>query len=230
MNRMSFNSEFLVEVLTLTPSSGFTLMDLIYQHWGQAPTAAFLLSITPVGFIGGSGTLLTYASQIAAFARDGGFPWHERVAYVHPRLNLPIYSVAVLGAGTFLILIISLSPEASSIIYSLSVVTSLITFVIPITFRVFAGDRWVPGPWNLGRWSIPVHITAIVTQAYLITMECFPTTREWTIDTFNYNFALTAAAILISCGLYWTVGRKSYKGLNLEALEEWRRDQAAHAE
>ncbi|KUL83431.1 hypothetical protein ZTR_10962 [Talaromyces verruculosus] len=210
--------------------SGFPLMDLIYQHWGQAPTAAFLLSITPVGFIGGSGTLLTYASQIAAFARDGGFPWHERVAYVHPRLNLPIYSIAILGTGTFLILIIFLSPEASSIIYSLAVVSSLITFVIPITFRVFAGDRWIPGPWNLGRWSIPVHIAAVVTQTYLITMECFPTTREWTIDTLNYNFALTAAAILISCGLYWTVGRKNYKGLNLEALEEWRRDQSAHAE
>ncbi|RMZ42214.1 amino acid transporter [Aspergillus flavus] len=210
--------------------SGYPLMNLIYEHWGHAPTSAYFLFITPVGFIGGSGTLLTYASQIAAFARDGGFPWHERVAYVHPRLNLPIYSLAILGIGTFLVLIIALSPAASSIIYSLSVVTGLITFIVPIFFRIFAGDRWVPGPWNLGRWSIPIHIAAVVTQMYLIIMECFPTARAWTVETFNYNFALTVGAMLISCGLYWSVGRRNFKGLDLEALEAWRRHHAAYAE
>uniref|UniRef100_A0A093VEJ9 Putative amino-acid permease n=1 Tax=Talaromyces marneffei PM1 TaxID=1077442 RepID=A0A093VEJ9_TALMA len=202
--------------------NGYPLMDLIYQHWGQAFTATFLLFIALVGIIGGSGTLLTYAGQIAAFARDGGFPWHERVAYVHPRLNLPIYSVAILGTGTFLVLIVSLSPKASSIMYSIAVVTGLITFLIPVSFRIFAGDRWVPGPWNLGRWSMTVHITTVITQVYLMIMECFPTTPNWTVDTFNYAFALTAAAVVISCGLYWTVGRKNYKGLNLDALEVWR--------
>ncbi|OOO08599.1 hypothetical protein OAory_01098950 [Aspergillus oryzae] len=209
---------------------GYPLMNLIYEHWGHAPTSAYFLFITPVGFIGGSGTLLTYASQIAAFARDGGFPWHERVAYVHPRLNLPIYSLAILGIGTFLVLIIALSPAASSIIYSLSVVTSLVTFIVPIFFRIFAGDRWVPGPWNLGRWSIPIHIAAVVTQVYLIIMECFPTARAWTVETFNYNFALTLGAMLISCGLYCSVGRRNFKGLDHEALEAWRRHHAAYAE
>lgn len=217
-------SEILIKI------RGYPLFNLVLDHWGQAATSAFFLVVTPVGFFGGSGTLLTYASQIAAFARDGGFPWHEHVAYVHPRLNLPVYSLAILATGTFLILIIALSPEASSVIYSLSVVTGLITFVVPVIFRIFAGDRWVPGPWNLGRWSIPIHVITVVTQIYFIIVECFPPERAWTWATFNYNFALTFGATLISVALYLGGGRKTYKGLDMAALESWRRHAAQRTE
>ncbi|RAK84384.1 hypothetical protein BO79DRAFT_275719 [Aspergillus costaricaensis CBS 115574] len=207
-------------------TSGYPLFTVVFDHLGEAASLTLFSIVVPVGFIGGSGTLLTYASQIAAFSRDGGFPWHERMAYIHPRLNLPIYALSLLGAGTFLVLIIALSPKASSIIYSLSVVSSLVTFIIPIFFRIVAGNRWVPGPWSLGRWSIPIHTLAVVTQLYLIIMECFPPERAWTAETFNYNFALTVGAFLIACGFYWGMGRKTYRGLDMEALEAWRRNHA----
>ncbi|CAI7590653.1 unnamed protein product [Penicillium crustosum] len=112
---------------------------------------------------------------------------------------------------------------ASSIIYSLSVVAGLITYVIPIFFRIFAGDRWIPGPFNLGRWSIPVHIFTVISQIYIVTMECFPLNRKWTAATMNYNFAVGLAALLLSIILYVFYGRKNYKGLNFEALASWRR-------
>ncbi|KAJ6016842.1 hypothetical protein N7451_000221 [Penicillium sp. IBT 35674x] len=207
-------------------ATGYPLMSLVVQHWGKGLSAAFFLFVAPVGFIGGSGTLLTYASQIAAFARDGGFPWAERISYIHPRLNLPIYAIGLLGFGTFLVLLVSLSSAASSIIYSLSVVASLITYIIPIAFRIFAGDRWVPGPFDLGKWSIPIHITAVITQAYLIIMECFPPNKNWDASTMNYNFAVTILAILFSSILYVFCGKENFRGLDAEALEGWRRHHA----
>lgn len=182
-----------------------------------------------MGFIGGSGTLLTYASQIAAFARDGGFPYSEYISYVHPRLNLPIYSIIMLSIGTFLVLLFALSSAASSIIYSLSVVAGLITFIIPIWFRIFAGNRWVPGPFNLGQWSIPVHLFAAISQIYIIIMECFPPYHQWDGSTMNYNFAVTIGAILVSCILYIFVGKHNYKGLNIEYLEIRTRNQEARS-
>lgn len=185
--------------------------------------------VAPVGFIGGSGTLLTYASQIAAFARDGGIPYSETLAYVHPRLNLPIYSIGFLSAGTFLILLLGLSEEASSIIYSLSVVAGALTFIWPVFFRLFPKDRWIPGPFNLGRWSIPVHGFTIISQLYLIIMECFPPYRQWTGATMNYNFAVTLGAISIAGVLYMTVGKNSYKGLNMEVLAARQRDHGIRA-
>lgn len=209
-------------------SRGYPLFNLVIAHWGETISAAFFLVVSPVGFIGGSGTLLTYASQIAAFARDGGLPLHEKFSYVHPRLNIPIFSIGLLGTGTFLILLFALSSAASSIIYSLSVVAGAITFITPIFFRIFAGDRWIPGPFNLGRWSIPVHSFALVSQLYIIVMECFPPYRKWTTSTMNYNFAVTTVAVLISCVLYLTVGRKNFTGLNMEALDLWRSQHGRH--
>jgi amino acid transporter len=63
-------------VLMTIPSRGYPLFNLVIAHWGETISAAFFRVVSPVGFIGGSGTLLTYASQIAAFARDGGLPFH----------------------------------------------------------------------------------------------------------------------------------------------------------
>ncbi|KAL3447773.1 amino acid/polyamine transporter I [Aspergillus insuetus] len=206
-----------------TDLTGYPLFMLILEHWGQKLSSAFFLSMAPVGFLGGSGMLLIYANQIAAFARDGGLPFSDRILYVHPRLNIPTYSVAFLAVGTCLFLLLSLSEEASTIIYSLAVVASLITFVLPIAFRIFAGNRWVPGRFSLGRWSIPVHVLSLLIQFYLIIMECFPPEKAWTVMTFNYNSIVTIAAGLLSCVLYVVYGRKHYKGLNVEALAAWRR-------
>lgn len=209
--------------------SGYPLMDMVVEHWGRTIASAFFLFITPVGFIGGSGTLLTYASQIAAFARDGGFPWAAHFAYVHPRLNLPIYSLGMLSIGTFLVLLLSLSSEASTIIYSLSVIASLITYIIPIGFRIFAGDRWVAGPFDLGRWSIPIHVLAFISQSYMIVMQCFPPQKEWDATTLNYNFAITLLAAIFSCLLYIFYGKKHFKGLDTEAVSNWRRHHLANS-
>ncbi|KAL3482720.1 amino acid/polyamine transporter I [Aspergillus germanicus] len=206
-----------------TDPTGYPLYMLILEHWGQKLISAFLFSMVPVGFLGGSGSLLIYANQIAAFARDGGLPFSDLILYVHPRINIPIYSVGFLSLGTCLFLLISLSEQASTIIYSLAVVASLITFVLPILFRIFAGNRWVPGRFSLGRWSIPVHVLSLVSQVYLIVMECFPPEKAWTIMTLNYNSIVTIAAALLSCLLYVVYGRKHYRGLNVEALAAWRR-------
>lgn len=205
--------------------SGYPLFDLLIEHWGYKLAAAFFLAITPFGILGGSGTIVTYASQLAAFARDGGLPFREKLTFVHERINLPMYSVLALGIGTFLILLLALSEEASAIIYSLAVFSSIFTYMIPVALRIFAGDRWIQGPWNLGRWSMPIHVFCLLSQIYLLVMEAFPSYRAWTWDSMNYSWALTVACILISLVMYVFMG-KSYTGVNQEALSHWREEEA----
>lgn len=201
--------------------SGYPLVTLIADHWGAPLSGAFFFFALPVGLLGGSGTLVTYASQLAAFARDGGLPYGAKFASVHARLDQPVYSTALLVVGTCLVLLFALSEEASTIIYSLSVVTGLVTFLLPIALRIFAGDRWVPGPFNLGRWSVPVAIFTVFSQMYLIVMECFPESRDFDVTTMNWNSVLTVGSFLISLALYYVIG-KDYKGPNQEALAHWR--------
>ncbi|KAJ5552469.1 hypothetical protein N7494_001847 [Penicillium frequentans] len=197
--------------------SGYPLYQLLIDHWGQQKSAAFLLFIAPFSTFGGSGMLLTYSTQIAAFARDGGLPFAKHLTYVNQRLSLPVNAVLVLAAGTSLILLISLSTSAKEIIYSLTVLCGLINAAIPVGLRLFAGDRWVPGPWNYGRWSKPIHALAVISQVYFIIMESFPLYKSWDINTFNYNWAVTVSIIILSCLLYVTWG-KSFPGIPLEAF------------
>ena len=194
---------------------------IIADHWGQTLTAAYFFIGLPVGLFGGSGTLVTYAAQMAAFARDGGFPYKEKFSSVHPRLNQPIYTLALLVSGTSCILLFALSEKASSIIYSLSVVTGLVTFILPIILRLMAGSKWTPGPFSLGRYSYPNAVFAVLYTTYMIIMECFPTSPEFDAASMNYNSVLTVAAFAFSLGLYWFIGGK-FSGPDQEALQRWR--------
>jgi hypothetical protein len=195
---------------------GYYFYTLLLDHWGQQKTSAFLLFIAPFSTFGGSGMLLTYATQVAAFARDGGLPFSPLLTRVNSRLNLPLNAVGALSIGTALILLISLSESAKQIIYSLAVLCSLLNSAIPVGLRLFVPrDRWIPGPWNLGRWSRPIHAFAFLSQVYFMVMESFPLIKAWdAATTFNFNWVVTLAVVCVSVVIYLAWG-KNYAGIPL---------------
>ena len=45
-------------------------------------------------------------------------------------------------------------PLAVGALFSIGAIAAFVAFTIPISIRVFfVGDRFRPGPWNLGRYS-----------------------------------------------------------------------------
>lgn len=49
------------------------------------------------------------------------------------------------------------------------------SFAVPISIRVlFVGDRFRPGPWNLGKYSIACGTVACSFVALMIPVLCFP--------------------------------------------------------
>jgi hypothetical protein len=48
-------------------------------------------------------------------------------------------------------------------------------FTIPICIRVFfVGNRFRPGPWNLGKLSIPIGALASTFVALMVPILCLP--------------------------------------------------------
>lgn len=48
-------------------------------------------------------------------------------------------------------------------------------FTIPIFIRVFfVGNRFRPGPWNLGKFSIPIGVFASGFVALMVPILCLP--------------------------------------------------------
>ncbi|KAK6382391.1 GABA/polyamine transporter [Exophiala oligosperma] len=203
--------------------SGYPLFTMIQTHFGTKCTAAFLLIPACVTGLGGSAQTLSYGSQIAAFARDGGVPFSNVLSRVDQRVNMPVPAILSLGVASCLVLLFALSSVASQIIYSLSTIAYLLTMGLPNWLRLFAGDRWVPGPFNYGRWSKPIYLLAGLGQLWLAVMESFPPEREWTASTLNYSWCLTLGVIIFAMILYRFLG-KNYTGPDFEALEHYRHD------
>ncbi|KAH7125798.1 amino acid/polyamine transporter I [Dactylonectria macrodidyma] len=207
-----------IETAAMDPT-GFPVYTVILEHWGTKLGTAFLMVSMSTVALGGSSYLFTASSSLAAFARDGGLPASHIFERIHERTNLPLAACGLVSVGGFLILLFSLSTQAGSIIYSLAVIAIFVMYAVPMVLRITAGSRFVPGPFYLGKCSIPVHSFAILTIIYMIIMESFPTTPHWTASTFNYNW-IVALCVYGCCGIMWiVVGRKAYKGPDLAALD-----------
>ncbi|KAG7438650.1 putative amino-acid permease [Fusarium oxysporum f. sp. raphani] len=202
--------------------AGYAAFNLLIDRWGLKVAGAFLVIIFLNTSIGGAAVLVMMSCQTAAFARDGGMLFNDKLSYVSPRSNMPIYTTMFLTIGVMLMLCLGFSPIASETIYSLAVIAVMVLYALPMIFRVFDNGRWVPGPRNMGRFSKPVHVLGFLTVVYMMIMECFPPQGNWTGATLNYNLAVFLGAVLLSTLLWFSHGSRSYKGVNQEMLRAWR--------
>ncbi|WXC58423.1 hypothetical protein SNK03_004322 [Fusarium graminearum] len=202
--------------------SGYPAFTLIINHWGENLAFAFLPIVIVNSVLGGASVLFMVSCQTAAFARDGGLVFNDKLAHVWIYSNMPIYSNVLVTNGGDILLFLAMSPMASSIIYSLAVIAVMLMYALPMSFRVFHGGRWVPGPWNYGRFSIPIHVYSIISILYITILECFPPMANWTGATFNYNWVVLIFALFLSGVLWMFKVSYTYKGVDQEALDAWR--------
>lgn len=100
--------------------------------------------------------------------------------------------------------------------YATDATTNVISaFTTPIFIRVFfVGNRFRPGPWNLGRLSIPTGTIASAFVILMVPILCFPgvTGADLTVDDMNWTAVVYGVPMLLVC-IWWVVSaRKWFKG------------------
>jgi len=100
-----------------------------------------------------------------------------------------------------------------------------IAYVLPTFLRLLAGRSFRPGPWNLGRWSVPIGTIAVVWVVFICIMLMMPQLSPGglglkKIDALNY--APIAVGVVIGfAGIYWLVSaRKWFKGPKVQGSTE----------
>ena len=161
--------------------------------------------------------LLTYSTQIAAFARDNGLPFSQHLSRVDKRTNIPLVDTGVLVVLSYLFLLFGLSEEASDTVYSLASLANLIIWVVPVAFRLFAHEKWVPGPFSLGRFSWGTHLLAVLFTTYFIITRSFPPSPR----VVPSQIIVILGTLVVALASYFVYGKR-FAGLNLAALETWR--------
>ena len=185
----------------------YTVVDIgsvISSDLGQ-PWASFLLQVLPqqtalaalsltivTAFMMGQGNMVAASRVTFAYARDGCFPFSSWISHVNTRTKTPVnavwWNVCIGILMTFLIFGGSIAIGA---LFSIGAVAAFVAFTIPIFIRVFlVGNRFRPGPWNLGRFSMPIGAVASCFVILMVPILMLPSTTGFRPRCFRYELDL----------------------------------------
>ncbi len=187
-------------------------------------TGAKLLLLIVIGaqFFCGMSSVTANSRMIYAFSRDGALPlsdfWHR----VNKRTRTPTNSIWLAAIGALILGLPYLwNAEAYAAVTSIAVIGLYIAYILPVILRLRQGDRFVRGPWHLGRWSMVVGVIATIWVAFITILFMLPPASP--IDlTLNFNYAPVAVAVvlLIAGGWWFASARNWFKGPKVQGTAE----------
>ncbi len=142
----------------------------------------------------GLSSVTSNSRMLFAFARDGGLPLSRYVSRVSPAFKSPYVAVWVSVCAALLVAVWS---EVYSAMAALSTIALYASYALPIALGLHAraSGRWsTRGPWDLGRWSTPVNVVALLWVAVLTVLFVLPP---------NELAGMTFAGCLAVLAVYW---------------------------
>lgn len=89
---------------------------------------------------------------------------------------------------------------AISAIFSIGAIGQYIAFTLPVALRTFVvGNRFRPGPWNLGKWSYASGVIGTSFTALMIPIMCFPTVNGSDLNVQSMNWTIVVWGGQSSC-------------------------------
>lgn len=187
-------------------------------------TGAKLLLLIVIGaqFFCGMSSVTANSRMIYAFSRDGALPgsafWHR----VNKRTRTPTNSIWFAAVGAFILGLPYLwNPEAYAAVTSIAVIGLYIAYILPVILRLRQGDRFVRGPWNLGRWSMTVGVIATIWVAFITILFMLPPASPINMATnFNYSPVAVLVVLAFAGGWWFASARNWFKGPRVQGSPE----------
>ena len=181
-------------------------------------TVFMLLIVIGAQFFCGMASVTANSRMIYAFSRDGALPGSRWWHVINKRTRTPTNGIWLAVVLAWLLVAPAYwwgSLVAYFAVTSIAVIGLYIAYVIPTFLRLRAGDAFVPGRWNLGKWSKPVGYVAVIWTVFICIMLMMPQFAPNGGKLIDYlNYAPIAVLIVIGfAGIYWIVSaRKWFKG------------------
>jgi len=183
----------------------------------------FSLNIIAQFFVG-TGATVASSRVVYAYSRDGALPMSRWWRHVNRHTNTPVNAVwFVLGLGALLGLLMFASPVAIGAVFSIGAIAQYVAFIFPVALKLFVvGDKFRPGPWNLGKFSKPIGAIAFAYVLLMVPVLCFPADKGKDLNALDMNYTCLIYGGVMFLALLWYAvdGRKWFKGpkINVEHL------------
>ncbi|MFE0101520.1 amino acid permease [Streptomyces sp. NPDC059009] len=191
-------------------ATGVPPAQIFLDALGSSGATALLLIVIVAQLFCGNAEVAAASRMVFAFSRDNALPGSALWRKVSTRTQTPVPAVWLsVGLAAVIALPSLYSKTAYGAVTAINVIGITPAYAIPIFLRLRAGDRFQPGPWNLGRWSKPVGWIAVLWVAFVTVLFCLPQASPVTVDTMNYA-SIALAVVLILATVWWFVARRSY--------------------
>ncbi|KAF8892309.1 APC amino acid permease [Gymnopilus junonius] len=200
----------------LSSPIGQPMATILFNSFGQKGTLAVWSGIIVVQFALGTSILTASSRQVFAFSRDGGLPLSTVLYKINERTHAPTRCVWFTATVAGLLGLLAFAgSNAIGAVFTLAVVCQYIVYSIPISARFLGGQEVKPGPFELGKLSLPIAIIAVLFMTFFIIVFLFPASPNPGAGDMNYTVVVLGGALLLSIvyyffpkygGRYWFTG------------------------
>lgn len=189
--------------------AGATGWGSFFYMWGASRMPFVLSFILALGivitnYICALAGLTSMSRMMFAFARDGGLPASGFLSHVSTQHRTPTYAI---WTGAALALLSMVYAPYYLVLAVACAVFLYLSYVMPIVAGLLAeGKTWKEkGPFNLGRWSKPNAVVAVLAGIVLAITGFFPPNEK--------VFYLTAALVVVMPILWYGFVRNRFEGV-----------------
>ncbi|KAJ7145402.1 amino acid/polyamine transporter I [Mycena crocata] len=195
-----------VEAILSSPI-GQPMATILFNSFGKKGTLVVWSFLIIVQFMIGTTILTASSRENFAFARDGGLPFSSVIYRINRYSGTPVNSVWVSATIAGLMGLLAFAgPVAIGALFTLSVVAQYISDSIPIAARFLGENDFRPGPFSLGRFSLPVAIVAVTWMLFMSIVLLFPSVPQVTATDINYSVVVVGGFLILSITYYYFPG------------------------
>lgn len=206
-----------------TATDAYPVLKIVYDNVPLFCANAIAVVIAGAMWLCGLSCITSMSRMWFAFARDGGMPGHTLIRQIHPKWRTPVNSILITCALAVLMLLWS---GAYYVVTAICVVMLYWAYGIPILLNLRnklrrRGEYTTPelGPWNLGKWGMPLNLISVLWILLISTFLVLPP---------NELVLWTTVFICLFILVYWHVDvKKRFTGpvaaeeAELRALENF---------
>ncbi|KPM42238.1 putative amino-acid permease [Neonectria ditissima] len=210
----------------------YTIQDVeaIFESDLGQPWAAYLTQILPepiaiavlcmtiiCAYSMGQGCMVSASRVCFAYARDDCYGvFSPTLKKVNRHTLTPVNAVWFNTLIGVLCMLLLFGGDASiTAIFSVGAIAAYIAFVLPVFIKiVFVKNNFRPGPWNLGKLSVPCGIVSCTFALVMMPIFCFPATRgkNLTADGMNWTCVVFGVPMLLVIVWFFVDAHKWFKG------------------
>ncbi|GAB2518548.1 amino acid permease [Nocardia heshunensis] len=204
-----------------TKNSGYPVIYILQNSLNSFWSGLLLIIAAVAQLFCGYASVTAASRMLFAFSRDGAVPGSKLWAKLSVR-KVPVNAVLFVSVFAFILLIPSMlvpeanAPTAYAAATSVATIGLYIAYGLPVLLRLRHGNRFQTGPWQLGRWYLPIGVISLIWIVFISVLFILPTDDHgypW-VDGFTWNAVnyapITLVGVVGAIAIWWFVSARRW--------------------